>query len=128
MSLFDDLLKDRHSSRHEHHDDYGYYDHPRGRRRHAGALYYASALKPYAFKLLRNKTVLIAAGVILLLLLLAAVALIAVLAPLAMKLLTQIEKNGITGLLDMINKNGIKELLDFVSQILGLFGEGGGKK
>jgi hypothetical protein len=134
MGLFENLLKNNRNNR--HHPRYGnrydynddeYHDDHRGRSRHGDAQYYARTLKPYVFRLFRNKKMLIAAGVVMLFLLLGAIALIMALAPMVMKLVKLLEQYGIKGVLDLINKNGIKGLLDLISQILDLFREGGGK-
>ncbi len=136
MSLFEDLLSNgsTHSRNHDRHENrryghHGYDDHfddQHGNYGYNKKQAIASALKPLLFRLLRNKTFLILAGIACVVVLLCAVALVAVLAPLLMKLVKLIEQNGIKGILDLINTSGLKGLLDLVSQILGLAGGGKG--
>ena len=93
----------------------------------AASTFFAAALMPYLIRLLRNKIFLVLAGITCVFVLLCVVVLVAVLAPLAIKLVKLIEQNGIKGLLDFINTTGLKGLLDLVSQILGLAEKAGGK-
>ncbi len=136
MSLFEDILSNgrHHSRNYERHENrrygqHGYDDHfddQHGNYGYNNKHAIASALKPLIFRLLRNKTFLILAGIACVVVLLCAVALAAALLPLAMKMVKLIEQNGIKGFLDLINTTGLKGLLDLVSQILGLAGGGKG--
>ena len=136
MSLFEDILSNgrHHSRNYERHENrrygqHGYDDHfddQHGNYGYNNKHAIASALKPFVFRLLRNKTFLILAGIACVVILVGVVALAAALVPLAMKLVKLIEQNGIKGFLDLINTTGLKGLLDLVSQILGLAGGGKG--
>jgi hypothetical protein len=137
MSLFEDYLSNgsHHSRKHARDENrrYGqngyddHFDDQQGNYGYNNKHAIASALKPHMFSILKNKTFLIIAGIACFFVLLGVVALVAALAPLAMKLVKLIEQNGIKGILDLINLNGLKGLLDLVSQILGLVEKAGGK-
>ena len=137
MSFYEELLSGgrRHSRNHDRHENrrYGqsgyddHFDDQHGNYGYTNKHSMASALKPYIFSLLRNKTFLILAGIACVVILVGVVALVAALAPLAMKFIKLIEQNGIKGIFDLLNTNGFKGLLDLVSQLLGLAEKAGGK-
>ena len=137
MSIFEDILSSgrQHSRSHVRHENrrYGqhvyddHFDDQHGNYGYSNKHGLASALKPLIFRLLRNKTFLILAGIACAVVLLCAVALVAALAPLAMKLVKLVEQNGLKGILDLINTTDLKGVLDLVSQLLGLAEKAAGK-